>query len=69
MPDDKKGEQLVLMTTFKEMTKEMIREGIKSDRYSELMAPKKILIVDEIPLLGTGKTDYVRAQKLAEEKI
>lgn len=69
MQDDKKGEQLVLITTFKEMTKEMIREGIKSDRYSELMAPKKILIVDEIPLLGTGKTDYVRAQKLAEEKI
>ena len=69
MPDDKKGEQIILITTNKEITKEMIRVGIKSDGHSDLMAPKTIMIVDEIPLLGKGKTDYISAQKLAEEKI
>lgn len=69
MPDDKKGEQLILISTFKELTKEMIREGVKLEGHSELMAPKKIMTVDEIPVLGTGKTDYVSAQKIAKEKI
>jgi hypothetical protein len=26
-----------------------------------------IQVLEEIPLLGTGKTDYVRLKKLAEE--
>ena len=69
MPDDKKGEQLILISTFKELTKEMIREGVKLEGHSELMAPKTIMTVDEIPVLGTGKTDYVSAQKIAKEKI
>lgn len=69
LPDDKKGEQLVLITTRTDATKEAIRDGVKADGHSELMAPKVILVVDEIPLLGTGKTDYVAAGKLAEEKI
>jgi hypothetical protein len=34
-----------LITTNKEITKEMIREGIKSDGHSDLMAPKTIIIV------------------------
>lgn len=69
LPDDKKGEQIIHITTCKDITKEMIRDGIKSDGHSDLMAPKTILIVSEIPLLGTGKIDYVSAQKLAEEKV
>jgi len=69
IPDDKKGEQLILISTLKELTKEMIREGVKLEGHSELMAPKTIMPVDEIPVLGTGKTDYVSAQKIAEEKI
>jgi acyl-[acyl-carrier-protein]-phospholipid O-acyltransferase/long-chain-fatty-acid--[acyl-carrier-protein] ligase len=28
--------------------------------------PKKIVHVAEVPVLGTGKTDYVRIQKMAE---
>lgn len=45
MPDDKKGGQIILITTNKEITKEMIREGIKSNGHSDLMAPKTIIIV------------------------
>jgi hypothetical protein len=26
-------------------------------------------VVDEVPLLGTGKTDYVTAKAIAEERL
>ncbi len=31
---------------------------------SELAIPRRIVVVDEIPVLGTGKTDYVGVQKM-----
>ena len=33
---------------------------------AELAVPRRILNVAAIPLLGTGKTDYVSVRKLAE---
>jgi acyl-[acyl-carrier-protein]-phospholipid O-acyltransferase/long-chain-fatty-acid--[acyl-carrier-protein] ligase len=32
---------------------------------SELSVPRRVLIVEALPVLGTGKTDYVAVQKLA----
>jgi acyl-[acyl-carrier-protein]-phospholipid O-acyltransferase/long-chain-fatty-acid--[acyl-carrier-protein] ligase len=32
----------------------------------ELAVPRKILKVSEIPVLGTGKTDYVAIQRMAD---
>jgi acyl-[acyl-carrier-protein]-phospholipid O-acyltransferase/long-chain-fatty-acid--[acyl-carrier-protein] ligase len=32
---------------------------------SELAVPRRILVVESLPVLGTGKTDYVSVQKLA----
>ena len=32
----------------------------------ELAVPRKILKVTEVPVLGTGKTDYVAIQRIAE---
>ena len=32
----------------------------------DLAAPRKIVRVPEIPVLGTGKTDYVAIQRMAE---
>jgi acyl-[acyl-carrier-protein]-phospholipid O-acyltransferase/long-chain-fatty-acid--[acyl-carrier-protein] ligase len=31
--------------------------------------PKKIVVVDEIPVLGSGKTDYVVMQRMAAERF
>ncbi|MDG1438527.1 MAG: AMP-binding protein, partial [Emcibacteraceae bacterium] len=69
LPDPKKGEKLILITTSKAATKENVRDGVKADGHSELLSPKVILLVDEVPVLGTGKTDYVGAQKLVKEKF
>jgi len=36
---------------------------------AELSIPKKIVAVEEIPVLGTGKIDYVAVEKMAKEAI
>ncbi|MDG1858835.1 MAG: hypothetical protein P8I94_07025, partial [Emcibacteraceae bacterium] len=69
LPNKKKGEQIILITSSKSATKESVREGIKAEGHSDLLAPKTIILVDEVPVLGTGKTDYVGAQRLAEENF
>jgi acyl-[acyl-carrier-protein]-phospholipid O-acyltransferase/long-chain-fatty-acid--[acyl-carrier-protein] ligase len=65
--DAKKGEQLVLLTTHKEAKRDDLRAYLQAEGMSELMVPKHIKYVDEVPVLGTGKTDYVTAQLLADE--
>ena len=62
--DDKKGEQLVLMTNNSEADLSEIREFFKREGMSELWVPKKVLYVKDIPVLGSGKFDYVAAEKL-----
>jgi acyl-[acyl-carrier-protein]-phospholipid O-acyltransferase/long-chain-fatty-acid--[acyl-carrier-protein] ligase len=64
IPDEKKGEQLVLVTENKEAQKQEITEYVRSQGLSELGLPKKIIYVDKIPLLGTGKIDYVTTQEI-----
>ena len=67
--DVKKGEQLVLITTAENADAAQIRAYIKQAGLNDLGTPSKIIIVKEPPILGTGKFDYVSAQKMAEEKF
>jgi acyl-[acyl-carrier-protein]-phospholipid O-acyltransferase/long-chain-fatty-acid--[acyl-carrier-protein] ligase len=41
----------------------------KASGASELAVPAVIQIVDKLPLLGSGKTDYVAATTLAKETV
>ena len=54
----KDGERVVLFTQDIELTKEKISAAISSQGLSKLWQPFKIEHLSEIPLLGTGKTDY-----------
>ncbi len=31
--------------------------------------PKKIVVIDEIPMLGSGKIDYVIMQRMASDRF
>jgi len=65
IPDDKKGEQIVLITTGKDITKERLIELFKRVGMTELGLPSRIITTKEPPLLGTGKFDYVTAKEMA----
>jgi acyl-[acyl-carrier-protein]-phospholipid O-acyltransferase/long-chain-fatty-acid--[acyl-carrier-protein] ligase len=66
IPDAKKGEALVLFTTSKELTREAMSSAAGELGANDLSVPKKIVTLDALPLLGTGKTDYVTLKRMAE---
>lgn len=67
LPDAKKGEQLILLTEQKDAERSAIIAYTKEEGIGELSLPKVIHIIDNMPLLGTGKLDYVAIKELAEE--
>ncbi len=67
--DAQKGEQLVLLTTQVDALRSALLEQARRDGIGELSVPKKIVCVKQVPLLGTGKTDYSGAQALASAEF
>jgi acyl-[acyl-carrier-protein]-phospholipid O-acyltransferase / long-chain-fatty-acid--[acyl-carrier-protein] ligase len=65
-PDNRKGERLVLVTDQHDAEVGKLVAHAQSIGAAELSAPRKIVRVAEIPVLGTGKTDYVAIQRLVE---
>jgi len=59
LPDQRKGEKIILFTTDTEATLPQLREWLDENGYSPLLLPRKMELIDKIPLLGSGKTDYV----------
>ena len=66
VPDAKKGEQLILVTDRKGATREALMAQIKENGGPELACPRDVKVVKEVPLLGSGKTDYPAVQGLVE---
>ncbi|MDR3512126.1 MAG: AMP-binding protein [Caulobacteraceae bacterium] len=66
MPDPKKGERLVLVTDRLDASVDRLVAHAQTVGAPELAVPRKIVRVPEIPVLGTGKTDYVAIQRMAE---
>ena len=68
LPDARKGERLVLMTTDGTLKRDALLRHARARGAAELMVPADIVQVDSLPLLGSGKPDYVAATALAQEK-
>jgi acyl-[acyl-carrier-protein]-phospholipid O-acyltransferase/long-chain-fatty-acid--[acyl-carrier-protein] ligase len=64
VPDERKGEQIVLVTTAPEASRIAMVGWAQNHGVTELALPRRLVLVDAIPVLATGKTDYVSVQKL-----
>jgi acyl-[acyl-carrier-protein]-phospholipid O-acyltransferase/long-chain-fatty-acid--[acyl-carrier-protein] ligase len=69
LPDPKKGERLVLVTDQHDAEVGRLLAYAKEIGASELAAPRRIVRVHDIPVLGSGKTDYVAIQRMAETEV
>jgi acyl-[acyl-carrier-protein]-phospholipid O-acyltransferase/long-chain-fatty-acid--[acyl-carrier-protein] ligase len=65
-PDSRKGERLVLVTDRRDADAAQLIAHAQAVGVPELAVPRKIVRVAEIPVLGTGKTDYVAIQRMVE---
>lgn len=65
--DAKKGEQIILVTTQKQATVNDLAAASKG--VAQISLPKKILIVDAIPVMASGKTNYPAVTELVTAKI
>ncbi|CAK0773354.1 acyl-(acyl-carrier-protein)-phospholipid O-acyltransferase / long-chain-fatty-acid--(acyl-carrier-protein) ligase [uncultured Gammaproteobacteria bacterium] len=63
--DERKGEQLVLVTDRSDATRAELLAHFRAQGLAELLVPRTVVSVAKVPLLGTGKTDYVAVQALA----
>lgn len=65
--DQRKGEKLVLVTTGQQADRKTLQDYIIDQGGAELMVPRDIIPVTEIPLLGSGKLNYPAIQKIANQ--
>jgi acyl-[acyl-carrier-protein]-phospholipid O-acyltransferase/long-chain-fatty-acid--[acyl-carrier-protein] ligase len=64
--DSARGEAIVLFTEDRSLTRDMLVAAAGRLGVPEIAVPRKIAPVDSLPLLATGKTDYVMLKRLAE---
>lgn len=63
--DDAKGEALVLVSTI-DIDMPALRKSLADAGFSNLWIPKSIVKIDEIPILGSGKLDLGKIQKICK---
>ncbi len=63
-PDLNKGEKLILVTNEPRLTLEQVRDVIKSRGLSNLMVPREVRYMHDIPRLGTGKVNIRELERV-----
>lgn len=69
LPDEKKGEQIILLYCDDNLTPDDIKQALRDGNVPPLSIPAKIFQVQEIPCLGSGKLDFMAAKTQALDLI
>jgi acyl-[acyl-carrier-protein]-phospholipid O-acyltransferase / long-chain-fatty-acid--[acyl-carrier-protein] ligase len=69
VPDARKGERLIMVTNKHGATRSEFQVYARSKHASELMLPSEVVVLDKLPLLGSGKVDHLAVQKWAKEQV
>ncbi len=68
IPDPRKGERLVLFTQARDATRAAYQSFAKGRGASDMAIPAEVVVMEAIPMLGTGKVDQVSVVRLALER-
>ncbi len=64
--DARKGQALVLLTTQTDATAGALLAHARARGAAEITVPRIVRVVEAVPLLGTGKVDYMAAGRMVE---
>ena len=67
--DGRKGERILLYTTAKNAERSLIRDYLLQQGHSGLYAPAEVIRLEKLPLLGSGKPDYISLQRQAVQLL
>jgi acyl-[acyl-carrier-protein]-phospholipid O-acyltransferase / long-chain-fatty-acid--[acyl-carrier-protein] ligase len=65
--DARKGERLIMVTDKHGATRSEFMTFARSKHASELMLPAEVIVLDKMPLLGSGKVDQVAIEKFVRD--
>ena len=68
VPDARKGERLIMLTDKHGATRSEFQAYARSKHASELMLPSEVIVLDKLPLLGSGKPDLIALQKFVRDQ-
>ncbi|HQT29637.1 MAG TPA: bifunctional acyl-ACP--phospholipid O-acyltransferase/long-chain-fatty-acid--ACP ligase [Thiobacillus sp.] len=63
--DEKRGEAIILFSTDPGLTRERLQLAARERGLPEIAVPRAIRLLDALPVLGTGKTDYQTLKAMA----
>jgi acyl-[acyl-carrier-protein]-phospholipid O-acyltransferase/long-chain-fatty-acid--[acyl-carrier-protein] ligase len=69
VPDARKGERLVLVTEAQDATRADFLAYAKARNAMDLMVPAEVRVVPKVPVLGSGKVDFVGVTRLVREVV
>ena len=68
IPDARKGERLIMVTDKTGATRAEFQAYARGKHASELMLPAEVLVLDKLPMLGSGKVDQLAVEKFVREQ-
>ena len=66
-PDASRGETILLFSTDRGLSRERLQAAARDGGWPEIAVPRRVVAVDALPLLGTGKIDYITLKRWAAE--
>jgi acyl-[acyl-carrier-protein]-phospholipid O-acyltransferase/long-chain-fatty-acid--[acyl-carrier-protein] ligase len=69
IPDARKGERLIMVTDKSGATRSEFMVYARSRHASELMLPADVVVLDKLPMLGSGKVDQLAIETLVRDHV
>jgi acyl-[acyl-carrier-protein]-phospholipid O-acyltransferase/long-chain-fatty-acid--[acyl-carrier-protein] ligase len=68
LPDPRKGERIVLVTVRKDATRQAFSAYAREHGVADVAMPSEVVIVEALPLLGSGKLDHPAVARMVRER-